>query len=175
MELYSEIDAAAEIDAAEIDVSEIDAVEIDAVEISNITPTEDGEDEVSTGSPSCRKVPELSYMKGKKQDLLALHKEYFDVFNELELQGPSWRRKKGKKGHDGYYSQSKERLFSRLKLIALAVEKVKLTNTEEDFKSKINSWDDYLKKTGVAPLVTKLQNEGVIEKGRARKKKNSSN
>ena len=91
-----------------------------------------------------------------------------DQYKELEETGSKWRRNKK---NSKCYSASEERKFLRLKSIALAVETIKNDSNKEEL---LNKWQQTLIKKGIAPLVSELQQEGVIEKGKSRKSKKNT-
>lgn len=116
-------------------------------------------------------------MLERPKDVAYIHDEYFGVgvcdqgpsFDELEkTQGSKWRKKKGEKLA---YEPREDKQLSRLKMLAYAVKKVREERDEDEAAETIDVWQTMLEKKGLAPLVTYLQNEGMVRRGKARKKK----
>ena len=121
--------------------------------------------------------PRMKSMLERPKDVVCIHDEYFGVgvcadgpsFDQLEkTQGSKWRKKKGEKAS---YKPREDKQLSRLKMLAYAVKKVREERDEDEVATTINEWQTMLEKKGLAPLITYLQNEGMVKRGKSRKKK----
>ena len=113
----------------------------------------------------------------RPKDVEYIHDEYFGVgsceglisFDELEkTKGSKWRKKKG---FLNSYKPREDKIFSRLKMLAHAVRKVREEKEEEEVDRLMVEWQVRLDRKGLAPLILYLQDEGIARKGKARKKR----
>ena len=56
-------------------------------------------------------------------------------------------------------------------MLAYAVKKVREERDKNEAATTIDIWQTILEKKGLAPLITYLQNEGMVKRGKSRKKK----